>query len=482
MTEGRFEKRLETQDSLHPVPWSTHDILTATEGTLAFGDPHAIHASISTDSRTIQNNCLFVPLVGPDHDGHRFIDTAIHGGARCILAQASIIREMDTTPWHRAGVSLILVESTLGALGRLARFRRDASPARLVAITGSNGKTTTRALTASVLSTRHTVHATHGNFNNEVGLPLTLFRLAPGHTWSVVELGMNAPGEMRRLGHICRADIAVITCIGEAHLEGLGTLAKVTEAKAELLETLAPGATLIFNGDDPQLKKLARDRGLAPIWYGFSPDAQVRAEAVRWDGERQHFTLCHGGASQATSIPLAGAFMVQNALAAAAVGIEAGLSLPEIARGLENATTETGRLTLHHTPGGLHLIDDTYNANPLSMAAALETLTRVSHGKRSMAVLGDMRELGPEAPRFHRELGIKAASCGIQTLYITGEFAEEVRTGAMEAGLSPASIHTGDKDTLIRHITRHIHKGEWVLIKGSRSMSMEQVVTDLLCR
>ena len=454
----------------------------ATKGELAFGDPNATHASISTDTRTLSNNSVFVAIEGPNHNGHRHIATAIKKGARCIIASESGIKSVDTNGWNQKEVSLVLVPDTLTALGQLARFRRDASKARVVAITGSNGKTTTRALTAAVLATRHTVHATRGNFNNEIGLPLTLFRLTPEDTWSVVELGMNAPGEMTRLGNICRADMAVITCIGEAHLEGLGTVEKVTEAKAELIDTLAPGAALIFNGDDPHLRTLAAERHLTPIWFGFCKDAHVRAEGVRWDGKRQHFTLCHKGATHPTFIPLAGAFMVQNALAAAAVGIEAGLSLADIARGLESSTTETGRLTIEHSPSGLHIIDDTYNANPLSMGAALETLSSVCGEERAFAVLGDMRELGPNAPRFHRELGRKGATSGLSGLYITGEFAEEIRLGAMESGLPETSIHTGEKDALIRRITQDTHKGDWILIKGSRSMGMEQIVTDLLCR
>lgn len=473
---------MKAQDRSYPMPWSTGDVLTATGGKLAFGDPNAIHAPISTDSRTIENNSIFVALEGPTHDGHRYMAAAVDKGARCIVASAARMKEFPTEGWEARGVSLVLVENTLPALGHLARFRRDASEIRLVAITGSNGKTTTRALTASVLSTRHCVHATRGNFNNEVGLPLTLFRLAPDHTWSVVELGMNAPGEMTRLGHICRADIAVITCIGEAHLEGLGTVAKVTEAKAELLDTLSPEATIILNGDDPHLRALATRRDLSPIWYGLCEDAHVRGEEISWDGTHQHFTLCHGEESVRASIPLAGAFMVQNALAAAAVGIEAGLSLSDIAAGLERSTTESGRLTIHHSESGSHIIDDTYNANPLSMEKALNALSSLKGNDRALAVLGDMRELGEEAPRFHRELGGKAARSGVAGLYICGDFAEEVRKGALEQGLPDDLIHTGEKDALIRRIKSDTHTGDWILVKGSRSMGMEQIVTDLLCR
>jgi len=464
------------------MPWSTGDVLAATGGKLAFGDPNATHASISTNSRTIEHHSIFIALKGPSFDGHSYIAAAIDKGARCIVAASASMQGIETRSWKSRGVSLVLVDDTLTALGLLARFRRDQSDVRIIAITGSNGKTTTRALTTSVLSVRHPVHATFGNFNNEVGLPLTLLRLAPEHRWSVVELGMNAPGEMTRLGRICRADIAVITCIGEAHLKGLGTVEKVTEAKAELLDTLPKGATIILNGDDPHLRRLAATRGLSPIWYGICEDAHVRAQEISWDGAYQHFTLCHNGESVRAAIPLAGTFMVQNALAAAAAGLEAGLCLSDIAQGLENATFEPGRLTIHRAAPGIHVIDDTYNANPLSMEAALTALSSLKGTDRALAVLGDMRELGEEAPRFHRELGEEAAKSGVAGLYISGEFAEEVRQGALEAGLPGSLIHTGEKDALIRRLNRDIHTGDWILVKGSRSMGMEQIVTDLLCR
>ncbi|SCX75404.1 UDP-N-acetylmuramoyl-tripeptide--D-alanyl-D-alanine ligase [Desulfoluna spongiiphila] len=464
------------------MPWSTGDVLAATGGKLAFGDPNATHASVSTNSRTIEDNSVFVALKGPSFDGHRYIDSAIDKGSRCIVAASASVAGMETESWQSRGVSLVLVDDTLAALGRLGRFRRDQSEVRLIAITGSNGKTTTRALTASVLGVRHPVHATRGNFNNEVGLPTTLLDLAPDHRWAVVELGMNAPGEMTRLGRICRADIAVITCIGEAHLEGLGTVAQVAAAKAELLDTLDEGATVILNGDDPHLRQIAADRGLSPVWYGFCDDAHVRAENISWDGTYQHFTLCHSGTKVQAAVPLAGTFMVQNALAAAAAGLQAGLSLTDVAQGLETASFESGRLTIQETASGIHVIDDTYNANPLSMEAALTALSRLKGTNRALAVLGDMRELGEEAPRFHRELGAKAAESGIAGLYTCGEFAGEVRQGALGAGLPDHCIHTGEKDALIQRITHDIHTGDWILVKGSRSMGMEQIVNDLLCR
>lgn len=473
---------MKTEDRSYPMPWSTGDVLAATGGELAFGDPDATHATVSTDTRSIGNNSIFVALKGESFDGHRYIGVAVDKGASCIVAASAAMEGVETGGWKAAGVSLVLVDDTLAALGRLGRFNRDRSHVRLIAITGSNGKTTTRALTASVLAVRHAVHATRGNFNNEVGLPTTLLRLAPEHRWSVVELGMNAPGEMTRLGHICRADIAVITCIGEAHLEGLGTVEQVAEAKAELLDTLESDAVVILNGDDPHLRKLASDRGLSPVWYGFCEDAHVRAEEITWEKGLQRFTLCHNGERVRAAIPLAGTFMVQNALAAAAAGIQAGLSLTEIARGLEAATFEPGRLTIRETQTGIHVIDDTYNANPLSMGAALTTLSRLKEGHRALAVLGDMRELGEGAPGFHRELGRKAAESGVAGLYACGDFAGEIRLGALEAGLSDHCIYTGTKEALLERILHDIHTGDWVLVKGSRSMGMEQIVTDLLCR
>ena len=464
------------------MPWRTEDLLKATEGSLAFEGPNTTHASISTDTRTIEKNSIFVALKGPNHDAHHFLLEAASAGASCLVATHNGMKGLDLTPIKKSGATLVLVDDTLKALGQLARYHLKRCSARVVAITGSNGKTTTRSLTQAVLEMSHKVHATCGNFNNEVGLPLTLFRLTNKETYSVLELGMSAPGEISRLGAICRPHVAVITCIGESHLEGLGDLKGVAMAKGELLDTLSSDGRIILNADDPRLQKLAKQKGVSPIWYGLSCEADVRARDISWDGSFQHFTLCAQGRETKVRLPLAGRFMVSNALAAAAVGLEAGLPLEEIAKGLETGGTESGRLTIKENQSGLHIIDDTYNANPLSMGAALETLKELKGNHRSIAALGDMLELGEEASRYHQELGQKAARSGLWRLYVTGIFSRDVEKGALEAGMAPSSIFTGDKDALAQRIATETASGDWVLVKGSRSVKMEQVVSHLLSR
>lgn len=468
------------QHRSYPMPWRTEDVLTATGGTLAFGDRHATHASISTDTRTIKNHTIFVALKGENHDAHRFLVDAAKAGATCIVGTPEGVTDPMGAALNESGTSLVLVPDTLEALGRLARYHRERSQAKVVAITGSNGKTTTRALTEAVLSTEFSVHATRGNFNNEVGLPLTLFRLQGDEGFSVLELGMNAPGEMTRLGHICTADTAVITCIGESHLEGLGSVEGVAQAKGELLETLKPGGTIILNADDPHLKALAERRGLAPIWFGFSQGAHVRAENLHWRDGAQHFTLCAKGETQTVTLPLAGRFMVQNALAAAAVGIEAGVPLNQIAQGLARVKPEKGRLTVCESQRGVHVIDDTYNANPTSVRGAITALKQVHSGGRAIAVLGDMGELGEHTATLHQKVGEAVAESGLDALYLCGDNAQEIRRGALDKGFSPQAICIDGKERLIERLLNETDKGDWVLVKGSRFMGMEQVVGALL--
>ena len=456
------------------------EILEATEGELLFQGLKTTHSSISTDSRTIKNNSIFVALKGPNHNAHLHLEEAVQKGATCLLASEKEIPKKALSFIKKSGAALIFVDDTLRALAKLARHHRNRARARVVAITGSNGKTSTRALTEMVLKAAHSVHSTQGNFNNEVGLPLTLFRLQGDEDYSILELGMNAPGEMTRLGHMAAPDIAVITCIGASHLEGLTDLDGVAKAKGELLDTLNKGAVVILNGDDPYLVDLAEKKGISPIFYGFSPQAHVRATNLSWKDGAQHFTLWAGEKKTDASLPLAGKFMVQNALAASAVGLEAGLDLDTIARALSRATTEKGRFTICQSQSGLKVIDDTYNANPLSVAAALETLAQIRGEESAAAVFGDMLELGDNAADYHREIGEKAALSGICRLYLTGAFAKEIQKGALKAGMDPSAITLDDKRALTRRICTETTPGEWVLVKGSRSMGMEQIVFDLI--
>ncbi len=464
-------------------PWTGQDLLDATGGQRICGDPGLGFSGIGIDSRTLGTEQVFVAIQGEIHDGHRFAPQVVAAGARGLIVARDRLDALPTGAWSRTGVFCLAVDDTLAALGRLARFHRDRHPARVAAITGSNGKTTTRALTAAVLARRYPVVSTRGNFNNAVGLPLSLFALTPAHRWAVFEIGMNRPGEIDRLAWICRPDLGVITNIGPAHLEGLGSLEAVRDAKGELLDRLGPGGLAVLNADDPLVMQLAARASAPPLLFGTSAKATVRAEKIAIATGGLHFELVLPGQRTAVCLPMAAPFMVANALAAAAVGWHAGLEIEEIGAALESFQPVPGRMVRLETGRGVALIDDTYNANPASVAAAIGALEaqRREQGRTAL-VLGDMRELGPAAGALHRRTGEQAAAAGIDRLWITGEMAAEVAAGAREAGMPPHRITVAGKNEIVTDLDQWLAPGDLVLVKGSRAMAMETVVAALKAR
>ena len=463
-------------------PWTGQDLLDATGGQRVCGNPGLGFSGIGIDSRTLSAQQVFVAIQGEIHDGHRFAPQVVAAGGRGLIVARDRLDALPTDAWCRTGVFCLAVDDTTAALGRLARFHRDRHPARVVAITGSNGKTTTRALTAAVLARRYPVVSTRGNFNNAVGLPLSLFELTPAHRWAVFEIGMNRPGEIDRLAWICRPDLGVITNIGPAHLEGLGSLEAVRDAKGELLDRLGPGGLAVLNADDPRVMQLATRASTAkpPLLFGTSAKAPVRAEKVTTETGCLRFDLVLAEQRTSVRLPMAAPFMVTNALAAAAVGWHAGLKIEEIGAALESFQPVPGRLVRLEAGRGVALIDDTYNANPASVAAALGALTaqRLKQGRAAL-VLGDMRELGPAAGAFHRQVGEQVAAAGIDRLWITGEMAAEVAAGARKAGMAPDRIRVAGKNEIVTDLDEWLAPGDLVLVKGSRAMAMETVVAAL---
>jgi UDP-N-acetylmuramoyl-tripeptide--D-alanyl-D-alanine ligase len=330
-------------------------------------------------------------------------------------------------------------------------------------------------MTAAVVSRRYETLSTRKNFNNDIGLPLTLLDLSPEHRWAVVEMGMNAPGEIRRLAEIGRPDIGVITNIAPAHLEGVGSIDGVMNAKGELLAGLAADGTAVLNADDPRVLQLAERTDRRVLLYGLSPTAAVRAVDPAPTHRGSRFTLVLPDANVTVDLKAPGTFMIVNALAAAAVGHLTGIPATEIGRGLENFEPAEGRMTFVPTRMGLTLVDDTYNANPGSMAAALETVRVMRGANRSLFVMGDMKELGRHAEDLHRQVGALAVRSGVTAVFVTGEFAGAVAAGAAGEGLPAERIVTGSKTELVRRLTAVLEPGDWVLIKGSRSMAMEEV-------
>ena len=461
------------------IPWTIDDIVSATGGRLLFGNTVYRFSGIAIDSRRIAPDELFVCIRGDVHDGHSFAEAVIREGVKGILINEHNAESLPLNRWKEKQVACIAVDDTTRALGNLAAYNRNRARVSVIAITGSNGKTTTRKMTANVVSRRFDTLAAKGSFNNEIGLPLTLLSLTADHRWAVLELGMNHPGEIRRLGEICRPDIGMITNIGPAHLEGVGSIEGVTEAKAELLETIVTGGTVILNADDKRVSGLAARTQNRILYFGLSKQATVRGLDVSANDHTVAFTLSLPGETASVRLQTPGLFMVSNALAAAAVGHCIGLTAREIKAGLEAFKPVQGRMTIFSPGKGIHVIDDTYNANPESMAAAIRSLQSLRGDRRGIMVAGDMLELGKTAEQLHRNIGAMAARSGIARLYITGAYAESVAAGAKDQDMDHRRIFVGTREEILEDLTGRLRTGDWVLIKGSRGMRMEKVVEGL---
>lgn len=436
-------------------------------------------AAVGTDSRSLPPASLFVALRGPRFDGHRFVQAAIDAGARAVLVDrtgaeaAAQYLESQKAPW-------LVVDDTLKALGDLAQYHRRTVDKPVVAITGSNGKTTTKELLASALGQRGGVHRNAGNFNNLIGLPLTVLSWKEATWAAVLEMGMNAPGEIARLTEIAAPEVGVVTNVAAAHLEGLGSVEAVARAKAELYAGLSGDAVAIVNADDPVVQSVCRPQvHCRGVTFGAQADADVRILETRGVPDGVHLRMDVAGSPVETTLPLIGAHNGHNAAAAAAAAWVLGVSEADIARGLASASVPDGRLRLRKGPLGVQVLDDTYNANPESMRAAFAALVdRASGSGRCVAVLGDMLELGDDAPRLHREVGYAAAALGIDWVLALGEHSQAVADGARQQGTEASAFE--DLDTLLGALEKGLASDDWILVKGSRGMRMERVVLHLV--
>jgi UDP-N-acetylmuramoyl-tripeptide--D-alanyl-D-alanine ligase len=461
-------------------PWITADVLEAIQGDLLSGTATRAFSAISIDSRNISADDLFFAIKGQTHDGHDFVTAVIDFGVKGVIINRNRSGLFPISQWKEAGVVSIAVTDTTRALGDLAAFHRKLSKASVVAITGSNGKTTTKDMAAAVVSRRFRVLSTSGNFNNQIGVPLTLFNLKPEHQWAVLELGTNHPGEIRRLAEISLPDIGVITNIGPAHLEGLGSLDGVMHAKAELLEKIKPAGVVVLNADDERIMKIAKNAPGETVFFGRSERATIRADSIAEKESGISLNLLLPTETVSVNLFIHGGFMISNALAAAAIGHLIGLSAQDIRAGLEAFRPAPGRMNVLRTPKGINIINDSYNANPGSMEAALITLKVLSGDQRGFFVAGDMLELGSKADSLHREIGSRAARSDIARLYVTGKHANAVASGAMNEHMNSRDIFMGTKEEICRDLAEHLRKGDWVLVKGSRAMGMEKIIDSLL--
>ncbi|HSF66492.1 MAG TPA: UDP-N-acetylmuramoyl-tripeptide--D-alanyl-D-alanine ligase [Nitrospiraceae bacterium] len=441
---------------------------------------------IITDSRSIRRGDLFVALRGERFDGHEFVPAALARGAAGAIVQdeyrfpaksAAVRRIEGSVPPFLFGV-----RDPLFAYQQLATHYRSRFNIPVVAVTGSNGKTTTKEMVAAVLAQRWRALKTEGNFNNRIGVPATLFRLTPRHQAAVIEMGVDQQGQTTRLCEIVRPTVGVITNIGPDHLEFFGSMEGSAQAKAELLDLLPPDGLAILNADDSYFDYLAARAQCRVMSFGFSAMADVRASGVASDTRYgTTFRLHLRGKSRPTivRIKVQGIHNVTNALAGAAVGAALNLSGSMIAQGLGRFRPAAMRsqVVTHH---GIHFINDCYNANPASMKAALQLLAQWSPAGERIAVLGDMLELGPETGRMHRDVGQFLAGQGLSRLIACGALSRDIAEGARQGGMADSKIdEVVDAVAAADHLKRVVRQGDVVLVKASRGMKMEQVVQAL---
>ncbi|MEJ2672953.1 MAG: UDP-N-acetylmuramoyl-tripeptide--D-alanyl-D-alanine ligase [Deltaproteobacteria bacterium] len=459
------------------------EILAATSGKLVQPGAWDLFCGVSTDSRLCQTGELFIPLTGERHDGHQFIPKALLRGARGLLVEKSKFLGPASSPATIVPpeVTVIAVNDTLTALGDLARLWRTHFDVPVVGLTGSCGKTTTKEMIAATLAPSFRVLKNRLNLNNLIGMPLTLLGLEGTHEAAVVEMGMNAFGEIHRLTQIARPTVGVLTNVHPAHTEGVGDIAGVARAKGELVFALPHGAALIYNADDPWVARLAQNFPGPRLGFGLNAAAGLRATERQTRGQDgQTARLSYQGQDWPLTLPAAGLHMLYNALAAAAVGLYLGLAPQAIAAALSQFRAIHRRSQVVTLSSGVHLLNDCYNANPGSMAMALATLMELKDHGRAAAALGDMLELGSGAAADHRALGRLAARQGLDLLVVYGSFCHDVAAGAAEAGLPPAHIFpVATRREGARILQDLLAPGDWLLVKGSRSMHMEGLIDRL---
>jgi UDP-N-acetylmuramoyl-tripeptide--D-alanyl-D-alanine ligase len=444
-------------------------ICKATGGRLLAGKIEAEVTGVAIDSRQVKAKDLFVAFTGERTEGHNYLNHCAALGAAAALVE----QEVDLPP----GLAVIRVSSTLYAIQELARWYRTLFPGvKVVGITGSSGKTTTKELTAAALSGGFTLLKSQGNQNNELGLPLTMFALREDIQVAVLEMGMSDLGEIGRLCEIASPDIGIITNIGEAHMERLGSKESILRAKYELAEGLKPGGTLIYNGDDPflirRVKEEIRDIQLIPC--GLSAKNLFRATDILADAQGSSYTLHWQGGIQAIELQVPGRHNVGNSLLAFAAAAVLGVEPILAAQGLETTRGEKGRMDVSEIYG-MTVIDDAYNANPSSMRAALEYLASLLAPRR-IAFLGDMLELGDFSVAAHRDLGTLAAQLGVDIVIAVGHFAGDVTQGALQGGMSPEQVLSFPSSQDASQALDLLQPGDVVLLKGSRGLKMEVIL------
>lgn len=449
------------------------DVLKATSGTLKNKGPAVQFKGVCIDSRIVRPGEVFVAIKGVHFDGNDFVGEAVAKGAPAVVT-ASPAPVSD-------GISIVEVKDTVDALGDIASWWRNQFKAPCVAITGSNGKSTTKEMAASIASCRGAVLKTEGNFNNLIGLPLTVFRWEKKHDVAVLELGMNASGEIRRLTQVARPDVGLITNITAAHLEKLHSVEGVAQAKGELFEAMDSGSTAIINDEDPWVKKMGAKFKGRKISFGMQNTSDVKflhMDSRGLDDTELKFAV--NSREYKIKVPLPGTHNVMNALGAIAIGVALGIEVDEMLDRLVGFHPMAMRFERVQLSNGVCLVNDSYNANPQSMRAAFRTVGAAKRAGRFIAVLGDMLELGEQSETLHQEVGAAAVESGVQVLFVFGNFAGEFSKGAQGRGMKKKEVREYDDiDALGKAVEKEARAGDVILVKGSRGMRMERIVEHL---
>ncbi|MDU2241314.1 MAG: UDP-N-acetylmuramoyl-tripeptide--D-alanyl-D-alanine ligase [Paenibacillus sp.] len=436
------------------------------------GDAGILVQGVVTDSRQITEGCLFVPLAGERFDGHDFAADCLQAGAgACLWA-----RSKGTPPGPA-----VLVDDTLTALQALAKSYLAETGAKVVGITGSNGKTTTKDLVYALLSTTYRVHKTKGNFNNHIGLPLTLLAMPEDTEIAVLEMGMSGRHEIELLSKLGEPETAVITNIGESHLQQLGSREEIARAKLEILAGMKPGGLFIYNGDEPLLPQVlaepstAKPEGLQSATFGLRPENDAYPTGILFTDHRTLFTP-HGSEGEPLDLPLLGEHNVTNALAAITVARHYGVSEAAIREGFGKVELTGMRIEVVTGQSGITILNDAYNASPTSMKAAIGVLDHMKGYRKKIAVLGDMLELGASEEEYHRGIGEMFTPGKVDLLFTCGPLSRHIAEGAKKQ-MDPDRIHAyTDKSELIRKLVSLLHPQDVVLVKASRGMKLEEVV------
>ena len=458
--------------------WSLTDVLLATGGKFVAGKPGTCFGAVSTDTRSIRKGDLFLALSGANFNGAEFAHEAYGKGAGGIIVDTELEEQLD--------IPVVLVEDSQKALGDLAAYRRSAmADLKVIGITGSSGKTTVKEMCGAIISQEYNILKTEGNFNNLIGMPLSLLPVSNEHDVAILEMGMNREGEIGRMTEIADPDIACIVNVQAAHLAGLGSVDGVARAKGELFNGCKSWSVLCVNYDDKLVRALARKTSQDKVPFGRHRDAFVRATHVKNNGEKgMTFTLHVGKERMRTTLLVMGEHNVANSLAAAAISHASGLSIEQIVKGLESFEPYDKRMQLENI-GGMKIVNDCYNANPASMMAAFDAVQAMKGKHKTVAILGDMLELGEASEKAHRRLGEMVACKGFDYVLVFGEYAKIVAQGAMDGSMTLRQVHRLEsKDLILQKLfdcmeDKAFGRGDFFLVKGSRGMCMEKIVDGL---